>query len=346
MMKRLTPIACWLVLVLCPPLLAQCGGAAGPGTVEPGTETGNPPRVDERKLYIVQSGSSVQVIGEAGAVSPGGSTVRVTNLRTGAQVEATALNDGSLDVIIPGSPADGYELTVSNAGDVVNVRVPVAGGSSLDALSCNALENALGQRVASGFAAADASCTRDTDCVHSSWGFFCYYQCGSSFLSSAGQSASLAAIEADLEPVCTELESRCERQAPSSCAPPSVTVPECRGGTCQGLDVNALDCNTLSNRAEARMRELLDQADRACVTDSDCEIVNPSVSCFADCGNETNIAASAVQALTESVAQVERDFCQNFEGRACPPPLIPPCAPPDQTTPVCNAGQCELIVVQ
>ena len=346
MMKRLTPIACWLALALCLPLLGQCGGAAQPGTMDPGTETGNPPRVDERKLYLVQSGSSVQVIGEAGAVSPGGATLRVTNLRTGEQVEATALNDGSINVIIPGAPADGYELTVSNAGDVVNVRVPAADGSSLDALSCNALENALGQRVASGFAAADTACTRDTDCVYAGWGVGCYYQCGSSFLSLAGQSASLAAIEADLEPVCTELETRCERQAPSSCPPPNVTVPECRGGTCQGLDVNALDCNTVSNRAEARMRELIDQADRACVTDGDCELVNPRVSCFADCGNQTNIAASAVPALTESVAQVERDFCQNFEARACPPRLVPPCVPPPPSTPVCNAGQCELMVLQ
>lgn len=342
MMRHVTSLACWLLLGLCPPLLGQCGGA----TTEPGTETGNPPRVDERKLYLVQSGESVQLIGEAGAVSPGGATVRLTNLRTGIQVETTALNDGSINVIVPGSLADGYELTVVSRGEVV--AVPLAArpddGSSLAALSCDALENALGQRVASGFAAADASCTVDTDCVYSGWGVGCYYQCGASFMSGAGQSAVFATIEAETEPVCTELESRCQRQPASSCPPDSVTVPECRGGTCQGLDLDALDCQTVSNRAEARMRELLERADRVCVTDEDCAIVNPSVSCFADCGNETNIAASAVQALTAAVEHVERDFCQNFDGRQCPRPLIPPCVPPQPTTAVCNAGQCALLV--
>lgn len=345
-MKRFTPLACWLLLGLCPPLLGQCGGAAQPGTLDPGTETGNPPRVDGRKLFLVQSGESVLLIGEAGAVSPGGASVRVTNLRTGVQVETTALNDGSINVVIPGSLADGYELSVSNEGQAVNLPVPASDGSSLDALSCNALENALGQRIASGFAAADTSCTTHTDCVLSGWGVGCYYQCGSSYLSLAGQSASLAAIEAATEPVCTELDSRCERQPASSCPPSLATVPECRDGTCQGLDVNALECQEVSSRASLRVNELLERADRACATDDDCALVNPSVSCFADCGRETNISVSAVQALTESVAQIERDFCQSFDGRQCPPPLIPPCTPPQQTTPVCNAGQCELIVLQ
>lgn len=345
-MKRLSTLACWLLLGLSPPLLGQCGGAAQPGTLELGTETGNPPRVDERKLYLVQSGESVQVIGEAGAVSPGGATVRVTNVRTGAQVEGTARSDGSLNVIVPGSPSDGYELSVSNEGEQVNVRVPVSSeeGSSLDALSCNALENALGQRVAAGFTAADASCTADTDCVYSGWGFACYYQCGSSFLALAGQSDVIAAVEAATDPVCAQLESRCERQPPSSCPPPFLTVPECRQGTCQGLDVNALDCQAVSNRASLRLQELLERADRTCVTNDDCALVYPSVSCFADCGHKTNIAASAVPALTESVAQVERDFCQNFDGRQCPPPLVPSCVPPVDTVPICELGECKLIL--
>lgn len=346
-MKRLTSIACWLLLGLCPPLLGQCGGAAQPD-LEVGTETGNPPRVDERKLYLVRSGDRVQLIGEAGAISPVGVSVRITNLRTGEQGEATALNDGSFNVSVPGALDDGYELTVSNARDVVNVRVPApAGGDNpLSALSCQALENALGEGVAAGFAAADASCSSDTDCVYSGWGVGCYYQCGGSFLSLASQSASLAAVEAATEAVCTELDSRCERQPPSSCPLPSPTVAECRGGTCQGLDVNALDCDTVSNHASLRLRELLERAGRACVTNDDCVLVNPSVSCFADCGRETNIAASAVAELNDGVERIERDFCQIFEGRECTAPVPPPCVPPQPTEAVCNAGQCDLIVLQ
>lgn len=343
-MKRLTSIACWLLLGLCPPLLGQCGGAAQPG-IELGTETGNPPRVDERKLYLVESGESVQLVGEAGAVSPGGATVRVTNLRTGAQVEATAQNDGSISVVIPGSLADGYELSVSNGGEVVNVPVPARAGeeSSLDALSCNALEDTLAERGAASFAAADASCTADTDCVLSFGNVGCYFHCGS-FRSLAGHSEAVAEVEATTEPVCAELASRCEREAacPGALGP---TVPECRGGTCQGLDVDALDCETVSNRASLRLQELLERADRACVTNADCALIDPGVSCVADCGRENTIAASAVPALTDSVDRIESDFCQNFEVRACPLPNLN-CVPPQPTTPVCNAGQCELNVLQ
>src|SRR3954471_24853170 len=108
-MKHLRLARClpWLLIAVCPPLLGRCGGA-----VEHGTETGNPPVVEQQKLHVVLRDTGVEVVGDAGAVSPGAS-VRVTNRTTGESTEATARADGSVNIVVPGSPQDEYEVTVS-----------------------------------------------------------------------------------------------------------------------------------------------------------------------------------------------------------------------------------------
>ena len=132
---RLLP---WLVISLCPPLLGRCGGA-----LEHGTETGNPPVIEQQKLHVVLHDDGVEVVGEAGSVSPGAS-VTVTNTRTGEHAEAIARADGSVSVSVPGTLTDEYEVTVSSGGGSQSVRVkasapddsiasPSTGGASADA---------------------------------------------------------------------------------------------------------------------------------------------------------------------------------------------------------------------
>src|SRR5688500_4929854 len=96
---RVTRLLPWLLIAVCP-VLGRCGG-----TTEPGTETGNPPSIETRRLHIVVRDTGVEVVGEAGAVSPGAS-VTITNRSTGQQVQVTAGADGSLNVAVPGSLQD------------------------------------------------------------------------------------------------------------------------------------------------------------------------------------------------------------------------------------------------
>lgn len=351
-MKRpyFTRLLPFLLISLCP-LLSQCGGAA-----EPGTETGNPPRVDERKLHLVEGTRGVELIGQPGAVSPGGATLRVENLRTGESVEVTVAADGSVNIIVPGSLQDEYSITVSSGGRTVTASVsgPANGGAggagaSGGALSCEVLENTMVETVAGRFSSAAAqACEVDSDCVHTFWSVGCYYQCGSSFVSSAGESAARSLAEQDTAAICAELDGRrCPRPPPVDCLLGN-DVPECRNGTCQALDQSSLTCSELSLRAGTQLRELLDRADRTCSVDSDCALVNHSASCVASCGNTASVANAAVQPLSDAVTfRVERDICQPFADRPCEPPVALPCTPPPgETASICNAGQCELTFME
>jgi hypothetical protein len=197
--------------------------------------------------------------------------------------------------------------------------------------------------VDKGIAAGDTACEVDTDCVHAFWGVSCYYQCGSSFLSLTGQSEARTQIEADTAPICAELDGRCERQPASSCPPVALGIPQCNAGTCQELDLAPLSCGELSTEASDRQGELLDRADRSCNVDADCTVVTRGVSCAFGCNEPISLAVTGVTALSEGLERVERDLCQTFSGRFCPPPPIPSCDPPaGNATASCNAGQCEL----
>jgi hypothetical protein len=125
-----------LLLALCPPLLGHCGGA-----VEHGTETGNPPVVEQQKLHVGLHDDGVVVVGDPGAVSPG-ATVVVTNVRSGERSEASAGADGSVSVSVPGTLDDEYEVTVSSGGRSQTVLVSASAGASaeLASASCDSLE--------------------------------------------------------------------------------------------------------------------------------------------------------------------------------------------------------------
>lgn len=362
---RLLP---WLLIAVCPPLLGHCGGA-----LEHGTETGNPPVVEQQKLHVVLHDDGVEVVGEAGSVSPG-ATVTVTNTRSGDHAEAIARADGSVNVRVPGTLDDEYEVTVASGGGSQSVRVKAANESSpsatnsdaadtgvdnttdtkvdnetagsnatlsdaeLSSASCDVLENTLAQRVASAFGSGDTQCRTDDDCVYANWGAACYYQCGSSFLSVNGATQAQADAVQSTAPVCNELQSRCLRQPPSSCPPLPSTMPQCSNGVCQALDLSSYSCEQLSNTALARLDTALTGAARECMQDADCTLYNPSLSCAFSCpGHPSAVAVSALTALNASSERIESRICSEFQNRACSGPFALPCpAPVIQPKAVCS----------
>jgi hypothetical protein len=350
---RLLP---WLLISVCPPLLGHCGGST-----EPGTETGNPPVVEQQRLHIVLRDTGVEVVGDPGAVTAGAS-VQLTNRRTGDHAEATARADGSVSVSVPGSLQDEYEVTVATRGGSQTVRVTTTSGDTssagsagvgpgdtgasdaeLASASCSTLESTLRQRVSAGFSGGDTACRVDDDCVFQGWGVGCYFQCGSSFLSVNGAALAQAQVQTDTAPVCNELTSRCTREPPFSCAPVPTTTPECANGVCRGLDLSALGCDELANTASSRLNSLLDTADHGCARDSDCTLYDPSLACVADCGRPTALATQALPDLTGRVEQLEERFCAEFENRSCPGPFQLPCPPPLMTPKAsCVSGQCSV----
>ena len=103
----------------------SCGGTAQ----EVGTETGNPPILDKLKLRLLVRTGSVEVIGDAGAVAPGGVEVTVRNLTNGEERTVASAADGSFSVVLRGGIEDGYEVTISSNGRNTSVSVDEASGS-------------------------------------------------------------------------------------------------------------------------------------------------------------------------------------------------------------------------
>jgi hypothetical protein len=129
---KLLHIVLFMLGALGPAAALSCGGVAG----EVGTETGNPPVLDKLRLRLEVRDSGVTVIGEAGAVSPGGARVTVRNLTSGEARTVTAAADGSFSARLRGGLEDGYEVTVSSRGEDTTEGVPSDMGSGMS--SCDA----------------------------------------------------------------------------------------------------------------------------------------------------------------------------------------------------------------
>jgi hypothetical protein len=335
----------WLLIAVCPPLLGQCGG-----DVTYGTETGNPPVVEQQKLHIVLRDTGVEVVGDPGAVSAGAG-VSVTNRTTGAHVETTAGADGSVNIDVPGSLQDEYDVTVSNASGSQTVQITAqtsaatggtgGGSSELESTSCDSLNQSLTQQVTAAYTAASKACQADGDCTGGG-DIGCYYGCGGlPLVSTSGKAAADAAILRDTAPLCDELSQRCGPRGPPGCPFQAATTIGCSSGSCQ-----VLSCDDLQSRASARVEDTLQRAPRDCTIDADCSLISSAVRCVAGCGSfNHSVAASAVSQLNQVVSLLQDPFCTDFANR-CPPPRDLPCARPTSTAQaVCLNGQCNIEAV-
>jgi hypothetical protein len=331
---RWTRLLPWLVISLCPPLLGHCGGA-----VEHGTETGNPPVVEQQKLHVVLHEEGVVVVGDPGAVSPG-ATVSVTNVRSRDRSEASAGTDGSVSVSVPGTLADEYEVTVSSDGRSQSVRVSAgsaATNSELAGASCDSLEQTLSEQVGSGYAAA-SQCQVDSDCTMGG-DVGCYFTCGGPPVSVAGEDAARQSLLESTAPVCAELTRRCGPRGPMRC-PASLTTAGCNNGVCQALE--ALDCRDLQDRLRQHRSDIVEQAPRDCTIDTDCALIQTSVRCIADCGSYGSVRASAADQVTMQVSAEAATICAQYEIQSCPAPIPLPCDAAAEPRAACVAGKCDL----
>lgn len=343
-LARLLP---WLLIAVCPPLLGRCGGA-----VEHGTETGNPPVVEQQKLHVLLRDTGVEVLGDAGAVSPG-ARVRVTNRSTGAIAEASALADGSVSVVVPGSLQDEYEVTVSNGSGSQTVRVsaqataeradagegvPLGSGPG----ACTALRETLATRVSAGFANVDKTCQRDEECVFTNTDSGCYSSCYRVIASRSGARAAGLAVVQDIAALCSEFgDQQCE--IPTLTCVSGSPVLVCNA-TCTPVDT--LGCEDLPALAAARVTALVNDASRTCSRDDDCTLAQTDIRCVPSCGNFHSVASSALADLERSIAQTQGRYCGMAESLGCPGPVALPCEPPLGTPrATCTAGQCAVTYV-
>jgi hypothetical protein len=342
--------------------LFACTSAHGPST---STQTGNPPVLDLRRIMLEVSNSEVHIVGEPGAVKPGGTKIEIENLSTGEVVVVTAADDGSFDARVGGSLDDEFEVRainqhghsepvhVTRGGAIVGprdggVRPMIDAGSDASAQAC--ADRAAASSAPSALAwetlrTADTSCQVATDCALVSERRACVLECGPPM---AVTKAVQAAYHAELEAIRDDL---CSGFPDDGCAPGVscsllIAYPSeahCASGTCAVLPL-APDCTTGNRIAGEIVEQILVHADNSCTSDDDCVKYDPSNVCYQACGPGavSRAAKAEVEAANE---RIDIGLCSAFESDGCVAPSLP-CQPLAPFTPSCSNGTCEAKTIE
>ncbi len=176
-MTTMRPILRWTLGALA---LAALGAIALPACV--GTPLPDPPSLTEAlvSLSVTPQVDSVRLVGRAGAIRPGGATLRITAPpRAGILVATSA--DGSFGRIVPGAPGDIFyvELVLADEDRFVGAYTAVVGtafvGASAgpdgdtdgtpDVIDCAPADPLQAGQRCGGACATDADCAAGQTCV-------------------------------------------------------------------------------------------------------------------------------------------------------------------------------------
>ena len=334
-------------------LVALFSGACGARAES--TDTGNPPVVDERQIEIRATPRGVTVEAGAGAVSPGGATVIVTNLDTETTAATTAAADGSFELELEGGPADRYEVEV-RLGERSSAVLLGAGGSDpsnsptlqcLDSPSdapggatrgpevCRVLHGEARCRAGEIADAADRACASDTDCVKVFARAACTDSCYGSIAVSQSAAASLtnSIIQVNDE-LCTEFDAHGCNYLPSGCPPLSPWHAGCVEGTCQAV----FGCERGLEQAAGVVAAAAELLSAGCESDADCSTVF-APTCSWRCPSEPLFLTTSQLDALETLRDAVEATCQDaIIGEACPEQPCTTADPAQQA--VCRAGAC------
>jgi hypothetical protein len=211
-----------------------CNSAHTPGS----TETGNPPVIDIDRVALVVSSDEVHIVGEPGAVTPGGADVTVQAVGGDQVVTTKSAPDGSFELKVD-SDAGVIEVHASSAGEESETVYVTRGGASVGTgdggeLSCNQRDQLASQVVSNAVSTADASCQTAADCQKVSTNTLCRDTCGEFYigkLAVAPIEAAVRAVDVDSR-FCFGFEADgCVRTIPP-CIPPQTGPIACVDGMC------------------------------------------------------------------------------------------------------------------
>ncbi|HKU42221.1 MAG TPA: hypothetical protein VJR89_28880 [Polyangiales bacterium] len=314
------------------------------------TQTGNPPVIDTQRVGLHVRSDSVHVVGEPGAVEPGGVIVEVTNLDSGAVTRTKAASDGSFDVAVDGSPYAVFSVRARDGGDVSSTVYVLRGTAAVGdgqggALSCEQRNSLAGSLIEQITTSADRYCNRDADCTAMPRVASCYASCDYAFVSRAGAVEIKEAIS-DIDEgmgLCSRYASDgCEHPKPS-CEPAPAAL--CLMNVCQsaapsGPPEGPPSCQQLQLQAGQAFSFAVDAADTSCSSDRDCELVATRVTCRDACEYATPMARAGREAFEAAVAAINDDQCRSFERDACTAPPTTSCRTIDYTDITCSKGTC------
>lgn len=216
-----------------PALLLSCTTSH----TENSTETGNAPFIDVQKVSLVVASASVRIVGQPGAVRPGGVTVEVSIVGTGEVVRSASRADGSFDIPLSASADAVVEVRAATEGERSNVVYVTRGSASVGSgdgasLSCMQRTNLASQAAANLANQADTRCSAAADCVEVSTRTVCTDTCSDALVSRSAASGIEAGIVTINRDLCRGFASDGCKVIALPCEPPPMGAVACVAGQC------------------------------------------------------------------------------------------------------------------
>lgn len=239
-------------------LLVGCYGSSSVGGApRRSTETGNPPVIDVTKVALVVKLEEVHVIGEEGAVSPGGSKLEVETLSSGDSVTGLSDARGAFDIKVEGSIDDAYRLRALGAAPGED-SAPVylyRGGASVGegdggTFSCEQRAGVIDHQLTAAADAVDHECETNADCTLVSGPVDCPgWVCSGAALSQTGALQVAASLDAIRGGTCQQFDDAgcwmswpvpdCVNPSPAACVEGQCV--DCAKEDCSGVSCDACD---------------------------------------------------------------------------------------------------------
>jgi hypothetical protein len=219
---------------------------------ENSTETGNPPVIDVDRVALEVGKDSVHIVGEAGAVMPGGASIEITNVRTGQTVKAQAAPDGSFEVEVMATPQDVLALAAS-AGSKHSQPVYVARGGAWvgdgsSGLSCQQRSQLASQAIGSALVQATSGCRVAEDCIEVPTRSVCTASCGDALVARTERAAVENTLRSVDDGLCKSFEADGCMLLALPCIPPPNGPIVCNTGRCEQREPGAaLDAGTAAD---------------------------------------------------------------------------------------------------
>lgn len=275
MLERLRS-AGWAWTLLCC-LLPMCAWFACDST-----ETGNPPVLDQDGIYWLRRDADAEIIGEPGAVKPGGSVVEVL---IGSNVVGR----------VESKPDGSFTLTAQGAGEQSFSVRAVNGRVQSDTLSSTTIQ----QRDPP---ASSEEPSTELDAA-SDAGVAMPPASSSPDAAATTPDAAAAALDATTSTATTDAQPSGASMDAQSTQDAAVAL------------VDSAACMDLHQQAETRLTQVLTQASVGCGTADDCVLVSINSSCYEGCN--TPVVRAKAADVSAAVAQIEQQVCTPHNAMSC-----------------------------
>jgi hypothetical protein len=329
MLERLRIARSVWTLLCC--LLPMCAWFACQSTPSDSTETGNPPVLDADAISWLRYGADAEVLGQPGAVKPGGSLVEV--LVDGKVVGSAISNEnGSFEMTAVGAGEGNFVIRAKNGRHSDTLKSSDIQQQDATSVSQDPLTGADAAPEVDAASELDAATEVDTASTDAGAG-------EAPPTSTAPDAAAPAAPDA-ASPV---LDATTATTTPTPDTASAVVADAQSSTDAQSTSdaavVNSAACMDLHQQVEARLDEVMLEASVGCRTAQDCVLVPLGSSCYQTC--EFPVVGSKAANVSAAVAQIEQQICAPHNAMSCTLGGHP-CDLPPTTSVVCVQSECAL----